>query len=1157
MSKGRFMVGVAVFCLLLGGMFFPLAAEAADLVLTFPGGGERLPAGSTQVITWQGYETNNFEIYLSTDSGKNYDLFVGSGSGGVFTWTVPDISTERARIKISTYLEFFTHRREPLLLEAASTADFSIRRLPVAPSPPQAPSSLAAAALSDTEILLTWTDNADDEEGFTVYRDGTQIAALDTDTETYTDTGLAAETTYLYRVRAFHETAKSGFSNEARARTLPAKELSPPAAPDEPPPAEPAPPAPAPPPPAPAPPPPAPPPPQAAPEKVIRFKIGQADFSVDGSPKNMDTAPIIREGRTLLPIRYVAEPLGAEVEWVPEERKVLIILGDTAVELWIEQSLARVNSSYQHIDETNHDVRPIIVPPGRTMLPLRFITETLGCRVEWNDQTQEVTVQYDSSRLPSYVWRLPEPPADCARNVIDFEDLAAGTQVFHQYGSQGISFPLVPRIIEPADLQTVSGTRALSTYRPGQEFPGKLVIEFTTGQTCVRVFVGLPEDTEGNKVLATLEAFDAERMLTIPGYGMEIIPAEKVAHQQRFIGPGPAEISTPLFVETGDEPLIYRVELSFSGGFAPVIDDLGFATVGESFPTDAPRPEVVIETPQDKDCISGFETYKDAIDLLGTIREELMLEEVGVRVRQGEEVRENLLPFAGQAPHYTFGGTNIHGLLFPGENQLTVWAKSFSGEYGYSQTIQVHYNPLADGAEAELLILTPELFYEALDPLRNWKNNTGISSHIMTLEDIEREDRFGLADSRDLPERVKRAIARAYTYHDTRYVMLVGDGDRFPVRYHKAGREGVTWTWGVVYPITDLYYACLFKPDGTFDNWDGNNNDIIGEWWEPPFEWGVSTNAVDNFAQINIDNCGLFPHVAVGRIPASSIQEVETYVSKVIEYETGSTSPWFNRAVLWNAHDDFRSDDHELRYAAEELLPTFTALKHFREEGLESLPEATQRQKENKRRDRIMQDINQGAGFAIFFGHGSRRTLGPLGAPNISDLQNYGKYTVFIASACDTAKFVQEHDIYQDVEGNFPPCWPDCLPPQLPEPQGWEDPRPEPAPIQPSEVDVESMAEVLLFVPNKGGIGFLGATSGTNHASHPFVLRFIGSWNKEDVTRLGDMWTTAVQEFVLNYLLSDYEWAKHGNVDFGRNPFQSRHIHIFALFGDPSLRLKE
>jgi len=727
---------------------------------------------------------------------------------------------------------------------------------------------------------------------------------------------------------------------------------------------------------------------------------------------------------------------------------------------------------------------------------------------------------------------------ECSQNIIDFEDLDAGTRVYNQYGDRGVSFPDTPSIIEPFDLTTFSGTKALSTYYPGEELGGKLVIEFTTGQTCVSMYVGLLEDTYGNKITAKLAAFSAGEVVVIPGYGMVEYPPEQVAVQQRLIGPGPADIGKKMLVQTGDEPQIYRVELSFSGGYFPIIDDLGFATIGDPFPESDSRPQVTIETPKDGECISGFETYPGAFDIMGTIYEEFKLEEVTIKVTQGTQVREGSLSFSGVAPDFTFGGPNVHNLIFPGENQIAVIAKSFSGQSGVD-FIHVYYGPLQFGAKAELLILTPDEFYGSLIRLRDLKNSIDISSHIMSLSAIEQEWRFDFEGSRDLPERVKRAIAHAYSYHDTRYVMLVGDGDCFPIRYHKTGREGVSW--GFVYPITELYYACLFKPNGEFDNWDGNNNDIIGEWWAPTIDGELA----QNFDQINIDNCNLKPDVAVGRIPASSIYEVEAYVSKVIEYEMEEIrdwTTWLDYIILWNSDTDFRNDEAELDYVTDELLTDFEARKHYWSKGYESL--------ENWR-NQLIADINRvGAAFAIYFGHGSRQSMGVLDATTIDlQLDNKHMYPIFIASACDTAKFVQEWDIYQDVNGTYPPCWPDC------DWEGWVDPRPEPAPLQPPSIDVESMAEVLLLTPEKGGIGFLGSHMGTNHASHPFAKLFIGSWNYEGVGHLGDMWTTAVREFVEQYLEAEY--VTECGVDFGRSDLQSHHVHKFVLFGDPSLRLKK
>jgi hypothetical protein len=239
--------------------------------------------------------------------------------------------------------------------------------------PPAAPSDLAAEALSHSEIRLTWQDNADDEQGFYLERNGTQIVTLPADTQTYTDTGLTPDTTYGYRVRAYSGLGTSEYSSQASATTDP----EPPPSQSEPPPPASG---------------PAPAPPGTA--TVIQLTIDSVEYYVNGQLQTMDTPPVIHEGRTLLPIRYVAEPLGAAVGWEAGQRKATVTLGQQTVELWIGQNQARVNGTNQAIDDMNTGVVPLIMPPGRTMLPLRFIAETLGCQVEWDAATRRVTITY-------------------------------------------------------------------------------------------------------------------------------------------------------------------------------------------------------------------------------------------------------------------------------------------------------------------------------------------------------------------------------------------------------------------------------------------------------------------------------------------------------------------------------------------------------------------------------------------------------------------------------------------------------------------------------------------------------------------------------------------------------------------------------------------
>jgi len=128
-------------------------------------------------------------------------------------------------------------------------------------------------------------------------------------------------------------------------------------------------------------------------EIVIVLQVGQTTFTVNGSPNTLDSPPIIKNGRTLLPIRLVVEALGGTVGWDATEKKVTVTLGSTTIELWIGKNTARVNGIAKPIDSSNPKVVPEIIN-GRTMLPLRFVAENIGCELQWDPNTQTITITY-------------------------------------------------------------------------------------------------------------------------------------------------------------------------------------------------------------------------------------------------------------------------------------------------------------------------------------------------------------------------------------------------------------------------------------------------------------------------------------------------------------------------------------------------------------------------------------------------------------------------------------------------------------------------------------------------------------------------------------------------------------------------------------------
>lgn len=118
--------------------------------------------------------------------------------------------------------------------------------------------------------------------------------------------------------------------------------------------------------------------------------VGGLTVAIDASGK---VAPIIQNSRTLLPIRALIETLGGTVGWDPVARKATIALKGTTLQLWIGKATATVDGRSVPIDAADKRVVPVITA-GRTLLPLRFVAESLGLDIVWDAALRSITLNY-------------------------------------------------------------------------------------------------------------------------------------------------------------------------------------------------------------------------------------------------------------------------------------------------------------------------------------------------------------------------------------------------------------------------------------------------------------------------------------------------------------------------------------------------------------------------------------------------------------------------------------------------------------------------------------------------------------------------------------------------------------------------------------------
>jgi len=288
--------------------------------------------------------------------------------------------------------------------------------------------------------------------------------------------------------------------------------------------------------------------------------------------------------------------------------------------------------------------------------------------------------------------------------------------------------------------------------------------------------------------------------------------------------------------------------------------------------------------------------------------------------------------------------------------------------------IQVTYHepttPVKTAAEAyDLLIIAPEKFASALQPLVDHKNSKGMKTVFKSVESI-----LDAYEGYDPPEQIKYCIEHEYNQSNITYVLLVG-GLKSHIYAKDKDTASAGWTaWWVPVRyantpsysehgddeavLCDLYYGCLYNATGAFDSWNSNGDGYYAA-------WGL-TGAPRDMFDMNAE-------VYVSRIPCVTTSEVKAAVKKIITYESSGPGDksWYTNFIGVGGKTFYNYSGKpdgeylcDLTYNyTKNAIPSLQLTRCYTTNrdtgGRTPIPRY------------IIKSLNEGAGFVNFQGHGN------------------------------------------------------------------------------------------------------------------------------------------------------------------------------------------
>lgn len=252
--------------------------------------------------------------------------------------------------------------------------------------------------------------------------------------------------------------------------------------------------------------------------------------------------------------------------------------------------------------------------------------------------------------------------------------------------------------------------------------------------------------------------------------------------------------------------------------------------------------------------------------------------------------------------------------------------------------------------QIEYLIVTSEKLKPGFVALKEWKSRKGLKAGIITIQEIDKA-----YDHATIQLKIKQCLYDHYLQNGLNWVLLGGDETEVPVQgcFGKVnlGEEDV------VEPAmpTDLFYACF---DKRFD-WNSSGDEKVG--------------------QVFFDGHDLMPEVYLSRIPVRTLDHVEAFVSKTLNYEKYPPEDGFCGKVLlagvelWRNWEGKSDAHHRSEFLFKEYIGKYWEgdKKMFYDTGTDFPGGSTYAVSSQN----LVRQLNAGYGFFNFFGHGNVRSL--------------------------------------------------------------------------------------------------------------------------------------------------------------------------------------